>query len=70
MLICKVFCIYFYLPEEGKVSEYRITKRKKEKKKKNIETCIIISSWNANNCLVFMCTVVVYTNKMSSIALL
>lgn len=44
----------FYLPEEGQFCETHLTK--------NMEICII-SSWNANTLLVFMCTVAVYTNK-------
>lgn len=48
-----------YLPEEGKICE---TLNQIKKKKKNMDICPI-STWNANTLWVFMCTIVVYTNK-------
>lgn len=56
------FVSLLYLPEEGQICETLNQIQKKNKVKKNMDICPI-STWNANTLLVFMCTIVVYTNK-------
>lgn len=58
------FVSLLYLPDEGQICETlnQIQKKRTKLKKKNMDICPI-STWNANTLLVFMCTIVVYTNK-------